>query len=772
MQKLSIVFLLTAALWLSTILGAHPALAQSTAAPPSNVQVEITSFDTARFSWDTPTDEVLGLPTEYRLFVDDTFISQGSYTAFSIGGRFAKDIEYTFSVQALYAGGVTSALAEFRFSITGYTVSDLRAEVYSQSAAELFWDRERFFSSSLLYEVFRDGQLLAKITGNSFFDDTLVPGNNYRYEVVISERENTSDAAIVDVRTPSGIPGDGGDSGGGSSCSTLLSINSNVISWPDDGWYQVQDSGDYTSICEGGSQCRVSDGSYNVINLSTGLRCENVMVNAQATDPGGNTSDTAGPRNVMLTHYSSTAAELFWTNSGNNIIATEVYRDDILLGVSDGTSFYDDTRNIDSAHRYSLVAIDSDNRKSDVVYVGGIVESLQLSHPNGTSFSRTEVSISQNTLVVGSPADDNEFGRSAGSVYLYEKNADNEWQFTQELLPPGGADSREFGSTVKLDENLLLVRGDSPLLANGSVQYIEQVYIYEKDDANQWVLSQTLVGTLPDGRIYSWLGDSFDVDGNTLFIGSEVNNGYVFVYALSEQSLWEQIQVLSTDVEFSVFADFGSAVVVDGNRALIGAAGSEEVAFNAGSVYVYERNAAGIWEEQDLLLGSGLDEFSAFGGSIALVDDIAVIASSAPYNCSRFLEAKGRAVYIFKRDLSSGLWRETQRLESSFVRGVSLSNRFSDSEWFGSSVAFDGETLLIGATGPDALAQAAGVVYVFRQDANQQWVEQDRLVASDGTSGSQFGSALSLSEGTAVVGQFCGNSDTDDKVHVFSDLGE
>jgi hypothetical protein len=46
-------------------------------------------------------------------------------------------------------------------------------------------------------------------------------------------------------------------------------VNGNEISWPDDGWYQVQDTADYSSVCEGGRSCTVEPGTYVVINHST-----------------------------------------------------------------------------------------------------------------------------------------------------------------------------------------------------------------------------------------------------------------------------------------------------------------------------------------------------------------------------------------------------------------------------------------------------------------------------------------------------------------------
>lgn len=768
----SFLFAVISLLWLA--IGTNQALATSPPnipVPPSNLQVEFTSFDSARFTWDAPIDTANGRLTGYRLYIDGTFLRQGNFTVYSVGGWFTTDIEYNFEVEAVYESGVTSTRDSVQFTISGFTVSNLRSTLYSQTAAELFWDREEFSGSSLFYEIYRDGNLLSTTTGNSYFDDSLSAGNRYRYEVFIAKSGNRSDSAVAFVQTEGGgIPNGGSDSG--SSCTDSISVNNGIISWPDNGWYQVQSSANYTSICEGGSRCNVAAGIYNVINLSTGLRCENIVVETETPDGGDSvgTPEPLGPINTRVQYYSSTAVELFWSNAGENIIATEVYRDNLLLGVSDGTSYYDDTRNENGLHRYSLVAIDANNQLAEAIYVDGRVEQLQISHPNGSSLYETAVSHNQTTLAIGFPQDDNEFGRRAGIVFIYEKTATNEWQLFQELLPPAGIGSGKFGSNVKLDEGLLMVRGYSPLFIDGRTREIEQVYIYTKDSANQWVLAQSLVGTLPDGRIWFKFGDSFDINGDNLFVGSDVNDGYVFVYSRNEQNEWDQVQVLSVDYELGVYGDFGSAVALSGNTALIGAAGSEEVAFNSGSVYVYEQNQFGLWEQQDRLLGSQLEEFSYFGGHIELQGNTAVISTTASDICGGYGVQTGKDVFVFSQDISTGRWTETQRLTSSTVDGDHDSNRFVNSEMFGSSIAFDGETLVIGAAGSDGLAQASGAAYVFKKNTQGLWVERAQLVSSNAHPGAQFGNSVSLSSDTVVVGQFCAGETTNSTVSVFSEI--
>ena len=64
-----------------------------------------------------------------------------------------------------------------------------------------------------------------------------------------------------------------------------VTVTANVISWPDDGWYQVQTADGSISICQGGTSCEVAEGSYLVINHSTGERFENIVVGTSTPVP-------------------------------------------------------------------------------------------------------------------------------------------------------------------------------------------------------------------------------------------------------------------------------------------------------------------------------------------------------------------------------------------------------------------------------------------------------------------------------------------------------
>ncbi len=71
--------------------------------------------------------------------------------------------------------------------------------------------------------------------------------------------------------------------------------------------------------------------------------------------------------------------------------------------------------------------------------------------------------------------------------------------------------------------------------------------------------------------------------------------------------------------------------------------------------------------------------------------------------------------------------------------------------WFGSAVAIAGNIALVGAKNASVNGQQSqGAVYVFRKTSGV-WTQVQKLVASDGAAGDQFGSAVALFGSTAII---------------------
>jgi len=214
--------------------------------------------------------------------------------------------------------------------------------------------------------------------------------------------------------------------------------------------------------------------------------------------------------------------------------------------------------------------------------------------------------------------------------------------------------------------------------------------------------------------------------------------------------------------------NFAYSVALDGDTLVVGAmfedstlAGgeSDNQASDAGAVYVFTRNN-GIWTQQAFLKASNAEANDFFGISVALEGDTLVLGASGEDSTAAGGEANNAAensgaVYIFTR--SNGSWTQQAFLKASTVEA---------NDHFGSKVAVDGDTLVVGAHGEDSTtaggesnnqASAAGAAYVFTR-SNGSWSQQAFLKASNAEADDAFGYRIALDGDTLVVSAYAEDS--------------
>jgi hypothetical protein len=85
-------------------------------------------------------------------------------------------------------------------------------------------------------------------------------------------------------------------------------------------------------------------------------------------------------------------------------------------------------------------------------------------------------------------------------------------------------------------------------------------------------------------------------------------------------------------------------------------------------------------------------------------------------------------------------------------RAKLTANDFAESDYFGTSVSIDGDTMVIGAYGDDD----DGSAYVFTRntagDLASGWTQIAKLTATDGAVNDEFGNSVSIDGDTVVIG--------------------
>ena len=173
---------------------------------------------------------------------------------------------------------------------------------------------------------------------------------------------------------------------------------------------------------------------------------------------------------------------------------------------------------------------------------------------------------------------------------------------------------------------------------------------------------------------------------------------------------------------------FGQAVAIGTDVAIVGAAGHDAPFSNAGAAYVIDL-ATGTSTYK--LTPTGVASGDSFGGAVGVSGDVAIVGAIGADS--------GGAAYLF--NVTSG--GQLHKLSPSDPTG-------SDS--FGGSVGIDGDVAVVGAPLHNALGMGnSGAAYVFNVTTGGQ---SRKLIAGDAFQNDHFGSAVAVSGDVAVVGAY------------------
>ncbi|MCA9008092.1 MAG: cadherin-like domain-containing protein, partial [Planctomycetaceae bacterium] len=180
---------------------------------------------------------------------------------------------------------------------------------------------------------------------------------------------------------------------------------------------------------------------------------------------------------------------------------------------------------------------------------------------------------------------------------------------------------------------------------------------------------------------------------------------------------------------------FGTSVAVSGNRVVVGAFSDDTGASGAGSAYVFDLSG-GVATLAATINNPFPDAGDNFGLSVAISGDKLVVGANGDNSGANY----SGSAYLF--DLSSGLP----------VLAASIGNPAPASgDGFGSTVAIDGNTVIIGAPSDDTGATNAGSVYVYDVSGGSATLTAT-VNNPTPASGDRFGQAIAVSGNRMVIG--------------------
>jgi hypothetical protein len=290
----------------------------------------------------------------------------------------------------------------------------------------------------------------------------------------------------------------------------------------------------------------------------------------------------------------------------------------------------------------------------------------------------TAVALSGDTAAIGAPADDVVANAGQGSVYVYTR-AGAAWSQVQRLNGTGGAAGDAFGQTLALDGDTLLV--GAPADDVGAFANQGSAFVFTR---NAGVFAQQAQLVAGDGAANDAFGRSVSVSGETALVGAPLDEvgvttdaGSAYFFLRTAGAWAQQARVNGTG--FAANDNFGSAVAVSGDMALIGAPKDDVNGLaDQGTAWVFVRSA-GTWAVEAPLVAEDGAAGHQFGAAVALDGQTAVIGAPAADS------GLGAAYAMVRSD-------ETWCLQTRFDARTRLVG-----DAFGTAVAVSGMRMLAGA---------------------------------------------------------------------------
>lgn len=329
------------------------------------------------------------------------------------------------------------------------------------------------------------------------------------------------------------------------------------------------------------------------------------------------------------------------------------------------------------------------------------------------------VGIHRNVVIATSEQDDDN-GTGAGAAYLFDTATG---ELLHKLFPDDPNASEFFGICAAIGPAGAIVGkgGDAD-----SGFTLGSAYLFDVLTGQQIAKLEAI-----DADDKDWFGSSVGVDASVAVAGApgddDKGQGAGAAYLFDAFTGQQTAKLLAADGAPS--DSFGFAVDIHDGVVIVGAIGKDDNGPQSGAAYLFD---AANGQQLVKLLPSDGETDDHFGGSVAIGDTYAVVGSHY--------------------DTVNGV-----RVGSAYVFGVPSGQQLvkltaSDgalSDYFGISVAIDGDIAVVGAVLDDDHGNSSGSAYVFDVTTG---VEQSKLVPSDGDADEWFGHVVAVWQTVALVG--------------------
>lgn len=428
------------------------------------------------------------------------------------------------------------------------------------------------------------------------------------------------------------------------------------------------------------------------------------------------------------------------------------------------------------------------------------------------------VAIDGDYAVIGAPKEDSSASLAnsaidAGAAYVLKKQLNGQWKLVRKLVPSDRATLDEFGSSVAISGNIIVVGAyleDENTSNTGTLSAAGSAYIFSKDQGgtDNWGQVKKLIAS--DRAIDDQFGFSVAINGNLVVVGAPqedhdavggnelLSAGAAYVFSKDQGSAnnWGQVKklvasnrsagnrfgrsvaILNSDIviggesayifkkdqggtsnwgQFAILTPsggeigFGNAVAIASNTIVIGSASA-----GTGAAYVYGKDQGGTdnWGLVKKLEASDKTIGDNFGSAVSISSNYIVVSAHMEdddANGTNSLSNAGSA-YMFSKDQGgSNNWGQIKKI---------VSSDRAEEDYFGWTAVLNGTTVFVAAVQEDenenglATMSLAGSAYSFSKDqgGTDNWGQTQKLVSTELPVNAQFGYSVSIDGDYAVVG--------------------
>lgn len=263
------------------------------------------------------------------------------------------------------------------------------------------------------------------------------------------------------------------------------------------------------------------------------------------------------------------------------------------------------------------------------------------------------VSISGDVIVVGAPFDDPK-GQDSGTAYIFQRDSSGTWSLKQRFYAENAGPLDNFGFSVSAYEDYIAIgsRQGNDGVSDPSNHLIDNfgcVFMYKKQENQEWSMIQHLFASDRDN--YDQFGFSIDLYEDQLVVGAPYDDenggqsGAIYIYQRGEKTGWSNEKKLVAGLGDG--GDyFGHSVSVFDNLIAVGAFRDDILGARAGAAYTYVMDSNGDWGSEQKLIAFDGDRDFGYGISVSISENILAVGAHKSEDSGDFPTG---AVYLYER---------------------------------------------------------------------------------------------------------------------------